>query len=642
MPLRIRCPHCRHVLVVGDKAAGLRTTCPDCGGVFNAPLPSAAVPEATDLHGTLAQCPRCGAEVAPLGDYCRRCFTDLVDGRRLTWKRRLRLVPARFWVLAACGVLAFAVLVSMGVAVYRIRARPVTAPFAPTTPAPLPAPELAAALLNAPDATARAAALQRLAGVEMRAAPAVADALKGSLDSSAGGPQTVADRVAAIDLLARHGTSHPAAVASWVETLARCQDEPGLREAALRARAILGDARVLDDLVRTWLDKLRRFMFLGRLVAVARADREPAAHLVLTQGQAELTRCADGLRYLGQNPDNLMFERLAQSYWESWCWLGQGPGDSFLAELFALAKPRDGSLTFKPEDIRTPRDVMKRVAQRGSPAARAAAGMALYNVPQYRSASQQVCDTLAELLPTCDAVDQQRLTWVLAQLRGKLFGPVARQNPLDVSAAEIAVAEQWARPGTPPVLDEPYPTPPALTYRALTAERQLEQELLRALQAGWSPALPALERWLAGGLGSTPRIHALLSPGQRQPDYPAVAAALVIAAVRDDEALRPQLELWRGAADQPPWVRALAYTVLGRFDARTGRWSSGWPAGLDVGDTTLLDRGAPGWDHFGRVLGAGGAVMRQRLLDESAETLPAEIRSRLLEAADRCARGGGP
>ena len=31
--------------------------------------------------------------------------------------------------------------------------------------------------------------------------------------------------------------------------------------------------------MRTWLDKLRRFMFLGRLVAVARADREPAAHL---------------------------------------------------------------------------------------------------------------------------------------------------------------------------------------------------------------------------------------------------------------------------------------------------------------------------------------------------------------------------
>jgi hypothetical protein len=211
-----------------------------------------------------------------------------------------------------------------------------------------------------------------------------------------------------------------------------------------------------------------------------------------------------------------------------------------------------------------------------------------------------------------------------------------------VTAAEIADAEQWARPGTAPVLEGPYPMPPALTYRVLTAGRQLEQELLRALQAGWSPALPALERWLAGGLGCTPRIHALLSPGQRQPDYPAVAAALVIAAVRDDEALRPQLELWRGAADQPPWLRALAYTVLGRFDARTGRWPSGWPAGLDVGDTGLLDRGAPGWDHFGRVLVAGGAVMRQRLVDESKETLPAEIRSRLLEAADRCARGGGP
>ena len=642
MPLRIRCPHCRHVLVVGDKSAGLRTTCPDCGGAFNAPLPSAAVPEATDLHGTLARCPRCGAEVAPLGDYCRHCFTDLVDGRRLSWKRRLRLVPARFWVLVACGVLALAVLISVGVAVYRIRARPVTTTFAPTTPEPLPAPELADELLNATDAAQRTAALQRLAGVEMRAASAIADALRASLDHPAAGPQAVGNRLAAIDLLVRHGASHSAAVASWLETLARCQQEPGLREAALQARAILGDARVLDDLARTWLDELQRLMFLIRLVEVAHADREPAAGLVLARGQMELTRCADGLRRLGQDPDNLVFERLAEAYWESWCWLGQGPGNSLLTALFALAKPLDSTLTFKPEDIRAPRDVMKRVAQRGSPAARAAAGMALYNVPQYRSASQQVCDTLGELLPTCDGVDQQRLTWVLAQLRGKLFGPVARRNPLDVTTAEIAAAEQWAHPGMAPVCQEPYPTPPVFTYRAVTAERQLEQELLRALQDGWSPALPALERWLAGGLGSTPRIHALLSPGQRQPDYPAVAAALVIAAVRDDEALRPQLELWREATDQPPWVRALAYTVLGRFDARTGHWSSGWPAGLDVGDTTLLDRGTPDWDHFGRVLAAGGPTMLQRLRGGNAATLPAGVRRRLWEAAERCARGVRP
>jgi hypothetical protein len=76
----------------------------------------------------------------------------------------------------------------------------------------------------------------------------------------------------------------------------------------------------------------------------------------------------------------------------------------------------------------------------------------------------------------------------------------------------------------------------------------------------------------------------------------------------------------------------LAYTVLGSFDARSGQWTSGWPAGLDVGDVRAIEAG-PGWHVFGRVLSAGGRNMIDRLTNSAATALPPAAKAMLLEAA---------
>ena len=95
--------------------------------------------------------------------------------------------------------------------------------------------------------------------------------------------------------------------------------------------------------------------------------------------------------------------------------------------------------------------------------------------------------------------------------------------------------------------------------------------------------------------------------------------------------------MWREAADQPAWVRALAYTVLGSFDARSKHWESGWPAGLDLGNPAALETEFPVWKHFGRVLAAGGPEMLKRLREFKPAPLSAEVRSKLLEAARQAA-----
>jgi hypothetical protein len=307
-------------------------------------------------------------------------------------------------------------------------------------------------------------------------------------------------------------------------------------------------------------------------------------------------------------------------------------------ELFDLASPAEKTLEFKPEDVRQPRDVMKMIATRGSPAARAAAGLVLeQRGPQYKTLCHQIADGLGTVLAECSAADQQRLTWTIARLRGQLFGPAARMHPLDMTEGEIAAALQWAHPGVAPALPRPYPEPPKLVCRAVTAERLLERDLLSELQQGWAEVRPVLDRWQAARLGCTPRVHELLHPGQRRPDYPALAAGLVLVAENNDETVRAQLALWREATEQPAWVRALAYTVLGSLDARRGRWDSGWPAGLDLGDTRLLDSGTPGWDVFGRVLMAGGPAMLERLRTSRPASLSPEASARLLEAAKSAA-----
>jgi phage FluMu protein Com len=637
MPLKIRCPHCFRVLVAADETAGQAKLCPACGQVFNVPLLPREVHE-TPEEPAGPKCPRCGGEIALAATYCPKCHTDLTTGRRLPLVRRLRLRSWRFWVTAGLAAAGGALVVLVAVQIYVIGSRPAPAPFRPAVPRDVPAAELAQQLLAAHNTAERTAVLLELGGIESRVAPAVATALAASVTSPTDDPQLRWDQIAAIDLLARHGRTNPNGVPQWLELLTRCGQDQVLYEAALRARALLGDESVAKELGDLWLAKLRRWLLLGGVIHAGRLDEQAGARLILRQAADDLARCAEGLRVLGQAAGSSVFDHLAEAYWSSWNWLGQGRGDRLADELFDLAKPAEQTLEFKPEDVRQPRDVMKAIAARGSPAARAAAGMVLeQRGPQYKSLCRSIADALGPLLAECDAADQQRLTWTIERLRGNLFGLSARAHPLDITADQIAAALQWARPTPPPAPGGSYPQPPDLVCRVVPAARLLERDLLAEMQRGWPEARHALDRWLAADLGCTPRVRELLYPGQRRPNYPALAAGFVIVAQGEDESVRSELELWHEATDQPRWVRALAYTVLASLDAQRGRWSSGWPVGLDLGDTHLLDAGTPGWDAFGRVLAAGGPDMLQRLGAAAPAALPPEVGAKLLDAAKTAA-----
>jgi phage FluMu protein Com len=643
MPLKIRCPHCLRVLVAADETAGQTKLCPACKQTFNVPLTSQTVDELdTAPAPTGPKCPRCGNEVAPTAAFCHRCYTDLKTGRRLPLRRRLTLLSWRSRIIAGLGLVGFALAVLVALQLYRIHSRPIAAPFTPTAPKALPTTELAEQLLGARSAVERDTALLELRGVELRAAPAVAAALGTSLETPGDDPQARWNEIAAIDLLARLGHASPAAVPEWLALLQRCQQVPALHDAGLRARAILGDAGVSDELAELWLGKMRRMLLLNRVVQAARLEDQAGARLIRQRASADLARCAEGLRALAQDPSNRVFEHLLAAYWESWNWLGQGRGDRLAEELFDLARPAGATLEFKPEDVRQPRDVMRAVAQRGLSATRAAAGLVLeQRGPQYKSLCRSIGDELGAALAECSPADRQRVTWAISRLRDKQFGPAQRAGPLDVTEDDIAAALRWAQPNAAPALKGPYPQPPVLVYRAVTVARLRERDLLAEMQREWVAARRALDQWEAAELGCTPRIRELLHPGQRHPSYPALAAALVLVAENNDQTVRPQLELWAEANDQPAWVRALAYTVLGSLDARRGRWESGWPAGLNLGDTRLLDAGTPGWDAFGRVLAAGGPAMLERLRKSSPAPLPSDALGKLREAA-KAASGRTP
>ena len=638
MPLKIRCPHCRRVLVAEDESAGQTKLCPACGGTFNVPLPN--VPEPAEHPLPRRVCPRCETDVAPTATVCHKCHTDLVTGRRLPLRRRWRRYSWRFWGLF--GVAAALIIggVLLGWHVRRLRTVTPDLVYRPPPPVAVPAAELAAALFNARDETARRDAVARLephgAAVAEALADALAESLRGLPDAARIGSQ-----LAAIDLLGRCGAAADGAAVR--AALSACESQPALRAAALRARGLIGDASALEPLAAVWVGEVRRAAFLARLERMspsANKDAQRVAGDIVRRAQA---RAGEGLRALAIDSAPAVFGAVLAPYWESWSWLGHARGDALADAVFELARPAEGSLDFRAEDVRRPRDILRRVGQLSDPETRAAAGLALLRRgPQYQSVCVEISAALGAALAGAPPATQQRLTWSIAVLRGKLFGNVARDHPLDVSASEVAEARAWAgvdaSAGTAGVT---YPEMPILTWRARTGRSEAERTLLAEFARGW-PAVPAaLDRWRAAGLGSSPAVHALLDPGQRTPQYPSVAAALVIAAEAGDQAVRPQLELWVEAADQPAWLRAMAYTVLGSLDARAGAWDSGWPAGL-VLDPAALESGAPGWELFGRIIAAGGPAAVRRLEETKSASLSAEVRSRLVQAARRAAERTGP
>lgn len=631
MPLKIRCPHCQKVLRAEDQTAGEQRACPVCGQVFTVPIPCH---EPEPPHVDVARvCPRCAHPVAPGTSFCPRCLTDLASGQRLPLRRRLRLFPVRTW--ANWGLAGAAALLAAFVAATLLRHQVAGPSVSKVLPKPgrgaeVPTTTLAARLLDADDPHAIASAFDALAERGDSAYPAVAHELERSL---AAGSMRAENQRAAIDLLVRSGEPR------WLPLLEQAYERPALREAALHGRARLGDSRVLDVLHAGWAERLRRQLFFERLVEVTDRRADAAVNELGAYLRWQTARYADSLRRLATHPADGVIERLAGDYWDSWCWLGQRRAEAFGQALFEIAQPPVGhSLSFEDvkEEVRGARRALDRSAA-GAPGSTAAAiGLVLAQcAPQYRSARERIVAKMARQLPDAAPEDQQRITWALARLTQRAFGQTTEHShPLDVTPADVQAALAWVGYGSrgqpQPAGSGSFRTPPVLVRRIVTPERQLEQELLAAMHAGWREALDAATRWTAAELGCTPRVRALLHPGRRELCYPAIMGAMVICAESRAGDLAPQLELWRSAGDQPRWLRSLAFTALAAIQPPGPGDPGGWPVGLEPELADELDAAPPGWEPFRRVLAAGGKAMEQRLSGPAGAQLPARLRARLI------------
>jgi len=629
MPLKIRCPHCKRTLVADDETAGEGKLCPACGKGFTVPIPVHDSPRHVEVAG---KCPKCRADMAPGTPYCPHCYYEPATGKRLPLRRRLEFVSVRTWILMSLGMVIAVALGFAGVRLYRDQAGQDELPpsgSAPVQRTDTDGSQWVSQLLEARSVADRTEAFNALLRSGREALPELARGLE---DSTTGGPGRIHNRVAAVELLARSRNQR------WLPLLKRLQEEPGLRQVVLAARGLLGDAETAGELSGLWLAALRRQMFL-ELASTIQAEERRATE-----------RFAEPLRGLAEPPEAAVIDDLLATYWDSWSWLGQQRGEVFAVELFGLAKPpRRKDLDFKHE-VRAARGVLDRASQRGSPAARAAAAVVLAQcAPQYRSLRERMIATLASVLPESTPEAQQRITWALARLSSRSFdGRSEQDSPLDFSRGAVADALSWARAGviaeSGPLKapNRAYPTPPKLTRRVVTPRRQLERDLLREFSSGWHAVDPALDRWLEAELSCTPRVEQLLDPGQREPDYPALAAAMILAAECGAQHLRSQLELWQEATDQPAWVPGFAYSALGVLDVRRGRWTSVWPAGLDEPMMGRPGRTSPGWELWGRLLAAGGPSLLERLRETQAGSPSAATRAKLLRAAQQAAERRPP
>ena len=97
MPLKIRCPHCRKILLAEDEYAGQDKACPECGRAFNIPVPISdrAISDAAPAPDIVSKCPHCGCDVAPGTSFCQACKRDLASGKRIPLAQRLQRVSVR-------------------------------------------------------------------------------------------------------------------------------------------------------------------------------------------------------------------------------------------------------------------------------------------------------------------------------------------------------------------------------------------------------------------------------------------------------------------------------------------------------------------------------------------------------------------
>lgn len=650
MPLKIRCPHCRKVLLAEQDTAGEERLCPACGNPISVPVPIHDADIAADAGPTevAARCVYCGHGMAPGTTFCPKCLREVDTGRRLPLGRRLRLVSARRWVtglLLIAGV-PLAVFVGFNLFLDWRTARRSAGEFTPVKASVFPTGDRAVELLQADTPAGRMAALASLDRLGRLAAADVATELEASLRrSESRNAQQVRNQQAAVLWLGRFGNE------ACVPVLAEATGRTALRSDALWSRVMLGDGSAIDPLCDLWLVQSRRTLFLARAVEQMGANADPAAaaYLKRVRGRQRRTRLA--LRRAGV----AALTRLAASYWESLAWLGQEKKDVdlFGAELYELAKPADegaSGLSEAVRGMRSARDALESVGHEGSPASRAACALLLAKfAPQYKSARARVVSGLAKILPQCTPLEQQRIAWALSQLSGRQFDAPgatrpAPRGPEEIDRDIVIAAVQWARSAgvaNPPDVRTPrpaYPRPPRLSRLVAPRRRQAERDLLNQISRGWESARMAVDPWLDYGIGCTPRLSALLNPGQRDPKLHSVLAAMLITAECDAVEQREMLEIWQHASDQPAWVRGLARTVLASMQSRRRGDLGDWPDGLDLSSVRTQGRSGPSWSDFGRVIAAGGQPMIERLTDPSRTSLPPEQRARLESAARRAAQ----
>ncbi|MBI5863259.1 MAG: hypothetical protein HZB38_01850 [Planctomycetes bacterium] len=640
MPFRVRCPHCHATLLADDEQAGVQAQCSECGKGFRMPFPDRPAHAAIEVA---THCPRCSGEIAPGTTVCPRCLTDLSTGRKLPLGERIARWKFQTWAVLIGG--AAIVFVGVWVALELRRNRSPSAELAAaietaTQPASIEKFEAAANLFRATNAAARQRAQDALYAAGSGAIAPLLEAFP-KPESFSGGREETANIAAAIELLSLRGD------AAAFPVLAAWQKVEVFADAAIRTRGMLGDAGVANELVDRWIDRVRSRMFLERAAALASPAVAGANRAAVDRARLAADRLIEPLRVVAQQPNSPIMERLLSRLFPSWSWLGQQREERLAVDLWEASKPpRESDQDFKFR-VRAARRVLDQSAQSGSPTARAAAGVVLaQSGPQYESLRREITATLGGILSDCGPADQQCLTWAIARLGKQSFGEFSeRSSPADVQRTTVVAALDWIRSSgladpKPLRTDrQSYSPPPVPTLRVITPQRQLEAVLLPELSAGWEKGEAAVDRWLAGSVGFTPRISGLLDD-HRAPNPTALACAMLIVAECDARAARPRLELWSKASDQPAWLRGVAILAGASLDAREGRGEAGWPRDLTAEMFRAGGADQPPMRFWGRLIHAGGPKLHARLRKKGS-TLPSALCDTLLRAAEQAARREG-
>ncbi|MEP0845451.1 MAG: hypothetical protein HRF50_01365 [Phycisphaerae bacterium] len=636
MALKIRCPHCQRVLLAEDWTAGEPKLCPACGKGFTVPLPSRIVDAGDTPRVEIAMhCGRCGGEIAPGTTFCKHCFTDHQTGKRLPLRRRLTMVSRRTWVLLSAGAATALIGASVGVHLYRLRqlahTRPTQSRAVLAASVPAAEPAVAQRLMRANSRSERESAIAAIRQVGPDALRRLTEALAEKRD----GPRTVqaARNIdAALELIAQSGD------ASLAPALRRLSESVVPASRVIATRAALGDAEVHAAVIDGWRSALRRTLFVQTVAALSAPDGRPSADAARRAAETDLARWTRGLRGLMRSADGALPPAVLDTYWESVGWLGQEQQDRIADALFDLAKP-SGPDESVPERVRAARRSLEDAAQRGDPSTRAAAGMVLLQcAPQYESARRRVIAQLAGDLGSANGTHAQRAAWAMFRLVRREFeeGP-EYAAPIAVKPEAVERLWSWCREQGI-VNDASRPnlrlaSAPQLAHRVVTPIRQLERRLVEEFRAGWPQAQAALERWELAGLGCTPRLAPLADPRQRQPNLPALAAALVLTGEYGDNDDLEMLELWTLAAEQPAWVRGLSAASGAAVVCRTHGSAADW---LKRIERSAFDADpGPSWEHWGRVVAAGGPRMQESLRELRSPGLPGPVRERLLREAQK-------